>query len=174
MSDAVKELPLNGIDVADIRRAQEQARHDPAAVDRHPQLTAHWVGGTRARIEMGDLILYLGGAGDFSAMRALLAALAACDVNVIATHAALLGIALEQLSVQAEGHFNSAAYLGVDDAPGSGYQAIRLAVRLRAPNATPEQIELLRRRLEHAAPVGDSLARAVPIELKLEVERANQ
>jgi len=119
---------------------------------------------------MGDLITYMGGNGEPDAMQALLAALAACDVDVIATHAALLGIALEQLSVQAEGQFNVAAYLGVEDAPGPGYQGIRLAVRLCVPNASPEQIDLLRRRLEHGSPVGDSLRRAVPVGLKLEVE----
>jgi uncharacterized OsmC-like protein len=170
MSIIVTDLPLNGIDVAELRQAQDKARHDPTAVDHHPQLTAYWVGGSRARVEMGDLITYMGGNGEPDAMQALLGALAACDVDVIATHAALLGIALEQLSVQAQGHFNVAAYLGVDDAPGSGYQGLRLTVRLRAPSATPEQIEWLRRRLEHGSPVGDSLRRAVPTELKLEVE----
>jgi len=169
MINIVQDLPLNGIDVAELRQAQDKARHDPATVDDYPQLTAHWVGGSRARIEMGDLIMYLGD-GEFNAMQALLAALAACDVDVMATHAALLGIALEQLSVQAEGQFNVAAYLGVEDAPGPGYQGIRLAVRLCVPNATPEQIDLLRRRLEHGSPVGDSLRRVVPVGLKLEVE----
>jgi uncharacterized OsmC-like protein len=170
MNASLKDRPLNGIDVAQVRQDQEAARRDLAAVDRNPRLMAHWVGGTRARIEMGDVIAYLGGSDDFSAMRALLASLAACDVSVIATHAALLGIGLERLSVEAEGHFNAAAYLGVEDAPGPGYQGIRLSVRLRAPGATPEQIERLRRVLEHGSPVGDTLTRVVRTELSLEVE----
>jgi uncharacterized OsmC-like protein len=170
MTTILKDRPLNGIDVAQVRQEQEAARRDLAAVDRNPRLMAHWVGGTRARIEMGDIIAYLGGSDDFSAMRALLASLAACDVSVIATHAALLGIGLERLSVEAEGQFNAAAYLGVEGAPGPGYQGIRLTVRLRAPGATPEQVELLRRVLEHGSPVGDSLRRMVPTDVKLEVE----
>jgi uncharacterized OsmC-like protein len=170
MNPIAADRPLNGIDVAQVRREQEAARRDQAAVDRNPRLMAHWVGGTRARIEMGDVIAYLGGNDDFSAMRALLASLAACDVSVVATRAALLGIALERLSVEAEGSFNAAAYLDVEDAPGPGYRGIRRVVRLRAPGATPEQIELLRRGLEYGSPVGDSLRRVVPTELSLEVE----
>jgi uncharacterized OsmC-like protein len=174
MSGVVTDLSPNGIDVAALRDAQDKARRDPTTAERRPQLTAHWVGGSRTRVEAGDQILYLGGDGELRPMRALLAALAACDVDVIVTQAALLGMALEQLSVQVEGQCNVAAYLGVDDAPGPGYRGIHLTVRLRAPGATPEQIDALRRRLKHGSPVGDSLMRAVPLELTLEVERAGQ
>jgi uncharacterized OsmC-like protein len=170
MNTPVTDLTLNGLDIADLRQAQDKARRDPTALDRNPRLVAQWVGGSRARIEMGNLITYLGGEGELNPMRALLAALAACDVDVIVTHATLLGIPLEHLSVEAEGHFNAAAYLGVEDAPGSGYQGIRLMARLRAPDATPEQIDLLRSHLEDGSPVGDSLRRAVPVEVKVELE----
>lgn len=170
MSTSVKDLQLNGIDVAAMRQEQEHARRNPAVFDRRPRLTAHWVGGTRARVEKGDLITYMGGDGELNPMQSVLAALAACDVQVIALHAALLGIPLERVSVQAEGCFNVAAYLGVEDAPGPGYQTVRLTVQVRAPDANPEQISRLRSQLEHGSPVGDSLARAVSVEVKLEVE----
>jgi uncharacterized OsmC-like protein len=136
----------------------------------NPRLTARWMGGSSARIEMGDATMNLGGHGELDAMAALLAAMAACDIDVIATHATLLGIKLEQLSVRAEGEFNLAAYLGVEEAPGSGYQKIHLVARLRAPDATPEQIDALRRQLELSSPVGDSIRRAVSMEVKLDVE----
>ena len=170
MTTLVKDLQLNGIDVAAKRQEQDQARREPARFDQKARLTAHWVGGTRARVEMGDLNLYLGGHGEPDAMQALLAALAACEIEVIALHAALLGIALEQVSVEAEGGFNLAAYLGVEGAPGSGYQTVRLKVRLRAPDANPEQISQLHRQVEHSSPVGDSLVRAVSVDVELEVE----
>jgi uncharacterized OsmC-like protein len=169
MATIVKDLRLNGIDVAAKRQEQEQARREPAAFDQHARLTAYWVGGTRARVEMDDLITYIGGNGEPDAMPALLAALAACEIEVIALHAALLGIPLEQASVEAEGYFNIAAYLGVEDAPGSGYQTVRLTARLRAPDADPEQISRLRRQVEHGSPVGDSLARAVSVDVELEL-----
>jgi uncharacterized OsmC-like protein len=170
MTSGSADRALNGVDLRELQHGQVKARHDPATAGRHAQLTAHWVGGSRARVEMGDHRLHLGGAGELDAMQALLAALAACEVDVIATQATLQGIKLEQLSVQAEGPFNVAAYLGVEDATGSGYQRLHLVVRLRAPGATAEKIDLLRRRLEHASPVGDSLRRSVPTDVKLDVE----
>ena len=170
MATSLNDRQLNGIDVAAKRQEQEQARRDPAAFNQNARLTAHWVGGTRARVEMNDLITYMGGNGEPDAMQGLLAALAACEIEVIALHAALLGIPLEQVSVEAEGSFNIAAYLGVEDAPGSGYQTVRLIARLCAPEATPEQISQLHRQIEHSSPVGDSLVRAVSVDVALEVE----
>ena len=110
MATLMNDRQLNGIDVAARRQEQEQARRNPAAFDQHARLTAHWVGGTRARVEMDNLITYMGGKGEPDAMQGLLAALAACEIEVIALHAALLGIPLEQVSVAAEGAFNIAAY----------------------------------------------------------------
>lgn len=160
-------LTLNGLDEAALRDEQVEARQDPAAAERRPQLTAHWVGGTRARVEAGPLCVYFGGEGDFGAMRALLAALAACYVDIIATHATLMNVPLEALSVQAEGAFNAAAYLGVAEAPPPGYRGVRLVVTVHAPGITAEQLARLRHQLEHGSPVGDSLARAVPLTLAL-------
>ena len=170
MTTIVNDRQLNGIDVAAKRREQEQARRDPASFDQHARRTAYWVGGARARVEMNGLITYMGGHGEPDAMQGLLAALAACETEVIALHAALLGIPLEQLSVAAEGSFNVAAYLGVEDAPGSGYRTVRLTARLCAPDATPEQISQLQRQVAHSSPVGDSLVRAVSVDVALEVE----
>ncbi len=170
MATSVNDRQVNGIDVAAKRQEQEQARRDPAAFNQNARLTAHWVGGTRARVEMDGLITYMGGNGEPDAMQSLLAAVAACEIEVIALHAALLGVPLEQVSVEAEGGFNIAAYLGVEDAPGSGYRTIRLTARLQAPDANPERISRLCHQVEHSSPVGDSLVRAVSVDVALEVD----
>ncbi len=170
MNAAIESIQLNGINVGAIQHRQDRARNEPSSANRNPRLVAQWVGETRARVACGDVITYLGGDGELDSMQVLLAALAACDVEVIALHAALLGLPIASLSVEASGHFNVSAYLGVEAAPGPGYDAINYVVRLRAPQATLEQIEKLRQRLDHASPVGDSLARAIPMEVKLEVE----
>jgi uncharacterized OsmC-like protein len=108
----------------------------------------------------------MGGDAELNPMQMLLASLVACDVDLIAMHASFLGLKIESLSVEAEGHFNVQSYLGLEDTPGSGYDGITFTVRIRAPGAKPEQIDYLRERCETSSPVGDSLAR--PIELKLE------
>jgi len=78
---------------------------------------------------------------------------------------------IESLSVEAKGHFNVQSYLGLEGAPGSGYDAISYTVRLSVPGATPEQIAHLRERCELSSPVGDSLARAIPLQLEFEASR---
>ena len=80
MATLMNDRQLNGIDVAAKRQEQEQARRNPAAFDQHARLTAQWVGGTRARVEMDGLITYMGGNGEPDAMQALLAAPAACEM----------------------------------------------------------------------------------------------
>lgn len=68
--------------------------------------------------------------------------------------------------VEATGHFNVRSYLGLDGAPGSGYDGISYTVRISAPGATPEQIASLRERCERSSPVGDSMSRAIPLKLE--------
>jgi hypothetical protein len=160
---------LNGQNVTQLNQFIETVRQDRARADRHLQLAAHWVGGDRARVECEGKILYIGGEGELNAMRVLLAALAACDVEVIATHASLMGLEIETLSVEAGGHFNVCSYLGLPNAPGSGYDGISYTIRARIPDTTPEQLSQLRRQMEAGSPAGDSLERAIPLKLHFEV-----
>jgi len=144
---------------------------DPTKAERNPALVAHWAGGSRSRIEFKDKVVHIGGDGELNPMQMLLATLAACDVDVVAMHASLLGLNVESLSVEATGHFNVQSYLGLDGAPGSGYDAIAYTVRLSVPGATAEQITHLRERCERSSPVGDSLARAISLKLEFEAHR---
>lgn len=156
---------LNGISVAGWEAFRDEVRQDASVADRQPSVTAHWVGGSRSRVEFEGKSMHIGGRGEFNAMQTLLAALAACDVDLIALHAALLGVEVKDLRVEATGHFNVRAYLGLD-APGSGYTGISYKVRLNAPDANEEQIRLLRERIERSSPVGDSLGRSIPLTIE--------
>jgi uncharacterized OsmC-like protein len=159
---------LNGVPVAALNNFIETVRKDASRAERNPQLVAHWVGGSRSRVEFKNIVTYIGGDGELNPMQTLLASLAACDVDLIATHASLMGLTIETLSVEATGHFNVRSYLGLPDAPGSGYDSIAYTIRAHIPNATPAQLAELRRRLECSSPVGDSLAR--PIRMRMQFE----
>ena len=161
---------INGVDVEGLRRFRDQARQDLSCADRNPQLVATWVGADGSRVKLRDIELDVGVPGRMNPMQLLLASLAACDVDVIATHASLLGIELEKLSIEATGHFNVRSYLGIEGAPGSGYDQIAYTVRLRAPRATREQLSRLRAALERSSPVGDSLNRPVALRMSFEAE----
>lgn len=159
---------INGVNVDKIKQLQDQAKKDPAAADREPKLEARWLGGSATHIEFGDVVSKIGGDGNLNAMQTLLAALAACDIDLVAMHAALIGLPIDELSIEVSGHFNTQAYFGVENAPGPGYDRIAYTVHLKALQATPEQIKHLRGRCERSSPVGDSLSKSIPLTLKVE------
>ena len=157
---------LNGSNVEELVQFIEAVQLDPACAERNPKLTAHWVGGSRSRVEIKNIVAYVGGDDELKPMQMLLAALAACHVDNITLHASLMGLTIETLSVETTGHFNMRSYLGLQDAPGPGYDFIKYTIRARIPDATPEQLERLRRQVEHGSPVGDSLARPIRMEMQ--------
>lgn len=159
---------INDVSVDELLQFKDAVKHDAARADRNPTLVAHWVGGSRSRIEFKDMVVHLGGDDEFNPMQMLLATLAACDVDLIAMHASFLGLKIESLSVEATGHFNVQSYLGLEDAPASGYDKIAYIVHLSVPGASAEQIAYLGERCERSSPVGDSLARAIPLKLDFE------
>lgn len=159
---------VNGIDVEAMERFRALAATDASKADREPTAVARWVGGRASRIEIGLVTARIGGDDHPNSMQALLASLAACEVDVVALHAALIGIAIEELEVEVSGHFNVRAYLGLDRAPRPGYDRMACQVRLRAPDATPEQIAYLGERCRRSSPVGDSVARSIPLAVEVE------
>jgi uncharacterized OsmC-like protein len=162
---------LNGMNVDELREYIDAVTADAARADRDPTVVARWVGGTRAEVvsTIGGPPVYMGGDDDPSAMGILLRALAACDIEVVVTRATLLGIEIEDLTIEAKGYFNVARYLGVDARPGAGYQRASYTVHLKTKGgATPEQVAELNAALE-ASPVGDTFERNVPVTYELDV-----
>lgn len=158
---------INAIDVEQLRGMQERLKADPTVGNKEPTVLARWIGGGSAEITAGDRKMKIGGEGNLNAMQALLASLAACDIDVILMHAALLGLTVEDLRIEVSGKFNTAGFYGIGEG-GSGYENITYTIHLKAPGATPEASEHLRERCERFSPVGDSLTRAVPLTLIIE------
>ena len=157
---------INGVNVTKKLEFKALVMKDPSKADHNTTLVAHWVGGSRSRVELKDKVVHLGGPGEFDPMQMLLATLAACDVDLMAIHASFLGLKIESLSVEAAGHFNVQSYLGLEGAPASAYDAISYIVRVSVPSATPQQIAYLRERCERSSPVRDSLSRAIPLKME--------
>lgn len=113
--------------------------------------------------------VFIGGDGEPSAMKALLASLAACDVDLIANRATLLGIEIDELSIEARGHFDIRRYLGLDAPDGPGYDRVACTVHLRTRGASADQLDQLRWACEEGSPVGDTLRRVVALTLEFDV-----
>lgn len=160
---------VNGINVENLNDYVDRIRQDRSVADRNFLAVAHWEGETRSRVDVdGRKSLSLGGNDEFSAMHAVLGALAACDIEVIATHAALVGLEIRDLRVEARGDFNVASLLGVESPTDAAYKAITYKVVMDAPGASQEQIDRLRQACESSSPVGDSLRKAIPVTFEFE------
>jgi uncharacterized OsmC-like protein len=145
---------------------KDQVEEDSTRADRWPTVIAEWDGKSASRIQFEDKVAHIGGRGELNPMQFLLAALAACDVDLVAMHATMIGLEVNSLRVEASGHFNVQSYIGLEDKPGAGYDQISYKVVLDAPEATPEQIAYLTERCERSSPVGDTLARKVAMTLE--------
>jgi len=170
MSSAQSGLRVNGLDVAELREQIAAIEADRSTGDREASITTRWVGGLRsaATSSFGGPTVFMGGDEDPGAMGMLLRALAACDIEVIVTRASIVGLRLDALSIEVKGSFNVAPYLGLASAEGAGYERISFVVHMRAPDATPEQVEEIRTALA-ASPVGDTLSRRVPVTFELDL-----
>jgi uncharacterized OsmC-like protein len=163
-------VEINGMDLDELREFRAAVAKDPTQADRDPVVVATWLGGSRSEAtSLADgATAYIGGEGELNPMRMHLATLAACDVDLIATRASLLGVEIESLTVEARGHFNVQRYIGLDAPHGPGYDRVSYTIRLKTRNATPEQLDTLREACQEASPVGDTLQRTIPLTLEFE------
>ena len=152
---------VNGMDQEALFSFKDKIVEDSTQADRWPTVVAHWDGRSASRIQFEDKEAHIGGRGELNPMQFVLASLAACDVDLVAMHATMIGLEVNSLRVEASGHFNVQSYIGLEDKPGAGYDEISYKVILDAPDATPEQIAYLVERCEQSSPVGDTLARNV-------------
>jgi uncharacterized OsmC-like protein len=168
---AAQAARLNGLDVADLQEYVSSIEENVRIGDRDPIVVGKWVGGTRSELSspLGGPVVYMGGRDDASAMGMLMRALAACDIEVIVTRATLLGIEIEDLTVEARGHFNIAPYLGVDRGNGAGLKQVSYVVKLRtAAPLTAEQEAVLKDAVA-ASPVANTFERHVTLACQLEL-----
>jgi uncharacterized OsmC-like protein len=96
----------------------------------------------------------------------LLGALAACAQITCQMVAAAMGIATEGIEVTVEGDLDLQGTLGINrDAP-VGFQSIRVAFDVRAPQATAEQLRALQAKTEQYCVVMQTLQHPPKIENK--------
>ena len=84
-------------------------------------------------------------------------------------HAAAHGIHIDELETTLEGDLDLQGLLQTDPSVPSGYQKIRVAMRIKS-NATKEQLEALKTFYQFS-PVFDTLTRPVEIDVRVEATR---
>lgn len=94
----------------------------------------------------------------------LLGALAACSQITAQMVATAMGIPVEGISVTAGGELDLRGTLGVSREVAVGFDSIDVSFEIDAPEATPEQIEILRQRTERYCVVMQTLLHPPRIE----------
>lgn len=97
------------------------------------------------------------------------AALANCEVIMIALRAAQLGIELNTLEVRVDSVSDDRGMLGVDDSKPAGPLSMKVSVRLGANGVSEEKLHEIIEWAEKHSPVGEPLNRVMPLEYVIEL-----
>ncbi len=93
----------------------------------------------------------------------LLHALASCLTTSMVAHAAVRGIAIEEVESEFEGDIDLNGYLGLDANVPKGYTAIRAKFRVKADPKDMDQI----RELARFSPVYNTLTNGTPVDVQV-------
>jgi len=97
-----------------------------------------------------------------SPIEAVLAGLVSCQVITYQVWAAKLGIAVDRVSVEADGDIDLLGFFGIDPDVSAGYGEIRLTVALEGPESR-ETYAALADAVDAHCPVLDNLRNPVPV-----------
>jgi uncharacterized OsmC-like protein len=165
---------LNRVDIATVAGLAGKIQEEPEVAQTTWKASVRWDGAFRSSASIrgfdptpSDEPAALG--GDDTApnpVEQLLAALGNCLAVGYAANATAAGITIEELTIELEGDLNLRTFLGLDPTGNAGYEAIRATVALDS-DATPEQLEQLHRTVVGTSPVGHTLSRTVPLDVRL-------
>lgn len=97
------------------------------------------------------------------------AAVASCVATLVAMRSAHQGVELADLEVMVDSESDDRGILGLDDAVPAGPLSMRVAVRVSGPGVSEDEIHQLVDWAYRHCPVSDSVQRAVPTTLEVEV-----
>ena len=101
----------------------------------------------------------------------VLAALATCQEITYRAYATALGIPLESVSVKLEGALDLRGFFAVKEGVRAGFSDVRGTVNLKS-SASAAELAKLKEAVDAHCPVLDILRAPVPVDLKLQTERA--
>lgn len=146
---------------------------DPAACREPIAGSIVQTGGMRAEGRFGRHVVVIdeptGFGGEDSAVNpaeALLAALASSISVTLRCHAALLGLKIGRIQIDAEGDLDIRGFFDADPTIRSGFQSIGLKVAMDC-SASPEQLRRLMAAMDRGCPILDTCRGTTPVKLEL-------
>lgn len=157
-------------------RAREALERKPSAAlkEDHPAV-AVWGGNLSTQVlhpsvsPLGtDMPSALGGAGGATPGWYFRAGVASCMVTSIAMEAALQGITLSRLEVEAHSESDARGMLGTQGVP-AGPLRFWLKVGIESPDASQAQLRALVELADSRSPMAQGLRRGLPVALELDL-----
>ena len=168
-----------GFDQEKLSGLIEHIKDKPEAGQTVWKAKTNWLGGFRSQAQIRDFTVSmdepdaLGGSDTSPNMvEMVLGAYGCCLTTGYAMNAGLRGIELEDIQIELEGDLDLNGFLGLQDpeATWPGYTNVRAKVFLKAPTATPDQIQELHDAVVRTSPVGSILKQPLSVATELTVE----
>jgi uncharacterized OsmC-like protein len=170
---------LNGFDLEAMQTVVGEVTADPSKALTEFRVRSTWQGGAAAEhridaFELGGAVIarkfsfrsdepreFLGGDSAPNPQEYLFAALNACMLYGYATKAAVLGIALERISIETRGRLDVRGAMGLAPVP-PGCESLACTVRVKA-DASSEQLEVLHQEVLRTSPNVFHLVKAIQL-----------
>lgn len=103
-----------------------------------------------------------GGDAGMNPVELILGALGTCQQIMYAAYAAVLGLEIEELSVQCKGNLDLHGLFGLDENVPPGYSEIRFETNVKSPESKEKILQLVEI-VESHCPVLDIVVRPIPV-----------
>jgi uncharacterized OsmC-like protein len=178
---------INGINVDQLVKTIELIKENPKIAEFQFRARNTWVDGTHNRATVKDFFGALQEDDSRAAIEFeideppvlcgqnlgpnpveyLLVALSGCLTTSLVAHAAARGIAIRKVESRYEGDLDLQGFLGLSEQVPVGYKSIRVFFKIDA-DLSDEQKEELVKMAQKYSPVFNSIAKPVPVDVKLE------
>lgn len=178
---------VNGINVDQLVKTIELIKENPKIAEFQFRARNTWVDGTHNRARVKDFFgalqeddsrpaiefeideppVLCGRNLGPNPVEYLLVALSGCLTTSLVAHAAARGIAIRKVESRYEGDLDLQGFLGLSEQVPVGYKNIRVFFKIDA-DLSDEQKEELVRMAQKYSPVFNSIAKPVPVDVRLE------
>lgn len=183
---SIRTRTVNGVDVDTLMETVGAIRTDPEMGIARFRASNTWLGGNRNRtavtgfhaakqdiphaqsfdMEADEPPILAGQDEAPNPVEHLLHALASCLTTSMIAHAAVRGIAIEELESELEGDIDLNGFLGLDPSVPKGYTEIRAKFRVKADPSDIEEIESL----ATFSPVFNTIAEGANVEISVDMK----
>lgn len=164
---------LNDVDLERVASLAKKIQSEPDVAETTWRADVAWKGGFRSEAKIRDFGSarsdepdQLGGTNTGpNPVEQVLGAFGNCLAVGYAANATAMGITINHLAIKVEGDLDLHSFLGLKEG-SAGFSHITAKVELDS-DASPEAIQALHAKVTSTSPVGDTLSRAVPVNVEL-------